>query len=302
MNMLSKIEMKATEINLSKIVLGLWRLGDITTSEILKLINFAIENGVSSIDQADIYGGYKSQEYFGRALKKDKTLRKRIEIISKTGIILPGSTFSKTGIGYYNTSEKHITQSVDNTLRDLGTDYIDLLLLHRPDSLLHPEELDMTFQKLKNQGKVLHFGVSNFLPSQFDMLQQNIKTKLVTNQIEFSVLHIDPLFDGTFDNCIKNQISPMIWSPLAGGNLFTKQDEKTIRVRDLLTKISEELGYLTIDKVALAWIMKHPSNPATIVGTLKPDRIKAAVEAAEIELTVEQWYRILIEAQGHPMA
>jgi predicted oxidoreductase len=290
------------KFKLSKLVLGLWRLPNSTDTEVLSIVNSAIELGITSVDQADIYGGYKSQEFFGRALRKDKTLRKKIQLISKTGIILPNSTFTKSGKGFYNTSEKHIMQSVENSLSQMGTDYLDLLLIHRPDVLMQPADLDATMQKLKKQGKVLHFGVSNFSPSQFDMLRKTIETPLITNQVEFSVMHLNPLFDGTFDNCIQHNINPMIWSPLGGGNLFSATDAKTVELRKVLSEIGEELGGASLDQVALAWIMKHPANPNTVIGTLKPERIKLAAEALNLDLNREQWYRILIAAQGHPMA
>ncbi len=298
-----KTKKSTTEnLNLSDLVLGLWRLPDVDENEVLNIVRTALDEGITSIDQADIYGNYQSQLYFGRALKREKSLRKKIQIISKTGIIIPGPDFSKTGIGFYTTSKKHIMASVEKSLEDMGTDYLDVLLIHRPDVLLQPEELEAVFEKLKKQGKVLHFGVSNFIPSQFEMLQKRIDTPLVTNQFEFSLLHLDPLFDGTFDNCIQHGISPMIWSPMAGGNLFTSKANKTNAIRAVLTDIANELGGATIDQVALAWIMKHPSNPKTIIGTLKPGRIKLSAEALKLELSREQWYRILIVAQEHPMA
>jgi len=193
-------------------------------------------------------------------------------------------------------------QSVETSLTDMGTDYIDLLLIHRPDLLMHPAELDETLNKLKKQGKVLHFGVSNFSPSQFEMYRKNMETPLETNQVEFSVMHLNPLFDGTFDNCMQHNISPMIWSPLGGGSLFTSNAKQTKEIRSVLTEIGEELGGASIDQVALAWIMKHPANPNTVIGTLKPERIKLSAEALNLDLTREHWYRILIAAQGHGMA
>lgn len=299
---MESINTSSSRIQLSDIVLGLWRLNDISGKETASIINYAIDLGINSVDEADIYGGYKSQAYFGRALREDKLLRDKIQIVSKTGIILPSSEFSKSGIGYYNTTEDYIMLSVEQTLKDLGTDYLDLLLIHRPDFLLHPHLLDATFQKLKKQGKVLHFGVSNFTASQFEMLSLNMEIPLETNQVEFSVLNVNALNNGIFDQCIKNNMSPMIWSPLGGGALFNNQDDKTQALRKVLTEIGEELGGVSIDKVALAWIMKHPSNPSTVVGTLKPERIKIAMEAVSLKLSHEQWYRILIVAQGHPMA
>lgn len=299
--MIEKIEMSNNGLKLSKLVLGLWRLQDLPANQILSLIHNAIDLGITSVDEADIYGGYTSQKFFGRALKSDKSLRQKLQIISKAGIIIPDSPLSKIGIGYYNTSKQHIINSVEDTLKDLGTDYIDLLLIHRPDPLMYPNEIDDAFQKLLTQGKVKHFGVSNFTPSQFDMLKERMETSLVTNQVEFSVMKPDSLFDGTFDNCIKNRIKPMIWSPLGGGSLFDKSNADAENIRNVLLEIGSELGGATIDMVALAWIMMHPSEPITVIGTLKPERMKLAAESQLLKLSKEQWFRILIASQGHSM-
>lgn len=288
-------------MELSNIVLGLWRLEDLDGEQITDVVNYAVDQGIDTVDQADIYGGYKSQAFFGRALKADNSLREKIKIVTKAGIILPGSEFSKSGIGFYNTSDEHITKSVDQSLFDMGINTIDLLLIHRPDLLSKPRSIDATFKKLKKQGKVLNFGVSNYTPAQFDALQSQMETKLITNQIELSVLNVNALYDGTLDSCIKHQITPMIWSPLGGGALFAESNEKIMSLTKVLSEIGKEHGGAGIDQIALAWIMKHPSKPKVIVGTFKKERIKAAVEASRISLTQEQWYRILIEAQGYPM-
>lgn len=290
-----------SELKLSEIILGLWRLQPISAGEVTGLINYALDLGITSIDEADIYGNYKSQQYFGQALKKDPSLRQKIEIVSKCDIIIPGSKFSKTGIGFYNSSEKHILASVDQTLTDIHTDYLDLLLIHRPDMLMDPEVIDSAFQKLHKDGKVKYFGVSNFTPSQFEMLSKKMETPLITNQVEFSVLHYQPVYDGTFDNAIMHGMKPMYWSPFAGGELFTGDSAQIKAVKKELTAIGEELGGVSIDKIALAWIMKHPVQGFTIIGTSKKERIKSAVEALDISLTNEQWYRILIASQGNPM-
>lgn len=299
--MIKKVQLSKNGIELSSVVLGLWRLQDISADKIVALLYHAIELGITSIDQADIYGEYNSQQYLGRALKDNKSLRDKLQIVSKAGIILPSSSLSKTGIGYYNTSVQHIIKSVEKTLSDLSTDYIDLLLIHRPDPLMHPNELDEAFLKLKQQGKVNRFGVSNFTPSQFDMLKSNMNTPLETNQVEFSVLKTNPLYDGTFDNCIQHNIKPMVWSPLGGGALFDNSNNATDDIRAVLTDVGNELGGASIDMVALAWIMMHPSNPITVIGTLKLNRIKSAMESSFLRLTNEQWFRILTTAQGFSM-
>lgn len=288
-------------MELSKIVLGLWRLEDLPGDKIASVINYAVDQGIDTIDQADIYGGYESQKFFGRAIQADKSLRNKIKIVTKAGIILPGSEFSKSGIGFYDTSESHILKSVDRSLKDMCIESIDLLLIHRPDLLCNPQELDQVFMKLKKSGKVKNFGVSNYTPSQFDMLQSRLETKLITNQVEFSVLNVNSLYDGTFDSCLKHQINPMIWSPLGGGALFTEKSEKVNQITQVLNDIGEEHGGVGIDEIALAWILKHPAKPKVVIGTFKPERISTAVNASKINLTQEQWYRILIKAQGYAM-
>jgi len=292
----------ASELALSKIVLGLWRLNDIPANQLVELLHYSVDLGITSFDEADIYGGYRSQEYLGRALKAEPSLRYKIELISKAGIVLPGSDFTKSGIGYYKTTRQHITQSVEKSLADINTDYLDLLLIHRPSPLMIPEELEVTFQKLKSAGKVLHFGVSNFTSHQFEMLSARMETSLITNQIELSVLHTTPLNDGTLDNCIKNHIKPMIWSPLAGGALFTGKSEQVLRVNGVLEEIAREHNQATIDQIALAWLFKHPTKVLPVIGTSNKERILSAVKSTHIELTDEQWFRILIASQGHPMA
>jgi len=302
-NKMEKLNLSpASELALSKIVLGLWRLNNIPANELLEILHYSINLGITSFDEADIYGGYRSQEYLGRALKAEPSLRHAIQLVSKAGVILPGSVFTKSGIGYYKTTQQHITQSVEKTLGDMNTDYLDLLLIHRPNPLMVPEELDAVFQKLKKAGKVLHFGVSNFTSNQFDMLTQRMETPIITNQIELSVLHTTPLNDGTLDNCIKNQIKPMLWSPLAGGALFTGKTEQIHRVNGVLAEIAREHYNAAIEQIALAWLLKHPSNAIPVIGTLNKERILSAITSTHIELTDEQWFRILIASQGHPMA
>jgi predicted oxidoreductase len=290
-----------SELELSELILGFWRLKPLDANEVIQLINHALSLGITSIDEADIYGNYQSQTYLGRALKEQPSLRDKIQIISKAGIVLPGSGFSKSGIGFYDTTEKHLLRSVDQSLNDLHTDYLDLLLIHRPDVLMDPKVIDGAFQKLKQQGKVKHFGVSNFTPSQFELLSSQMETPLVTNQIEWSVLHHEPVYDGSLDSAIINGLRPMIWSPLGGGQLFTGNTLQQTTVRQVMMEIAEELGGISLDQLALAWILKHPAKALPVIGTLKPERISSAAKAFEVKMSNEQWYRILIASQGAPM-
>ncbi len=287
------------ESEISRIILGFWRLQNVSVKQITQLLNKSLDAGINTIDQADIYGNYTSQNILGRAFKADKNIRKKFKIIGKAGIVLNSKPNSDYKISYYDTSREHIVESVNQTLKDLGTDYLDCLLIHRPDQLMNPYDVDSTFQKLRREGKVLHFGVSNFTPSQFDMMQQCMRTPLEFNQIEFSALHFEPLFDGTLDQCIKKQIAPLAWSPLAGGSIFNGTDEQSVRVRTTMNDIAHELGGIGLDAIALAWILKHPSKVHPIIGTMKVERIESALRAHSVNLSNEQWYRILTASQGH---
>lgn len=287
------------ESEISRIILGFWRLQDVSVKEIAQLLNKSLDVGINTIDQADIYGNYTSQNILGRAFKSDKYIRKKFKIIGKVGIVLNSKPNSDYKINYYDTSREHIVESVNQTLKELGTDYLDCLLIHRPDQLMNPYEVDSTFQKLRKEGKVLHFGVSNFTPPQFDMMQQCMKTPLEFNQIEFSVLNFKPLFDGTLDQCIQKQITPLAWSPLAGGNIFNGTDEQSVRLRATMEDIASEVGGYALDAIALAWILKHPSKVHPIIGTMKVERIESALRALSVNLSKEQWYKILTASQGH---
>ena len=202
---------------LSPVVAGAWRLADwnLSASERLRWIEENIALGITSFDHADIYGGYQVERLFGEALALAPGLRSRIQLISKCGIKLVSAARPGHAIKHYDTSAAHVRASVEATLAALRTDRLDLLLIHRPDSLLDADELGATFETLRNEGKVLQFGASNFTSSQFNLLNQ--RCALRTNQIELSPLHLDALHDGTLDQCQSLHIRPMAWSPLAGG-------------------------------------------------------------------------------------
>ena len=193
---------------LSRIVAGAWRWN--ADVRVDRLINASLDAGITSFDHADIYGDYENQHVFGGVLKKNPSLRKNMQLISKCGIVLMSSKHPGTRVKHYNTSGKHILQSVDHSLMALGTDYLDLLLIHRPDPLLDPEEVSEAFGLLRQNGKVLHFGVSNFTPGQFEMLQAYLPFPLVTNQIELSLGRLAALYDGTLDVLLKHETCPMV--------------------------------------------------------------------------------------------
>ncbi len=288
------------DLEFSRIVHGYWRLMDwnISDNELVKLIEEVYDLGITTVDHADIYGNFSCEEKFGNALKLNKGLREKLQIVTKCGIKFPSVNRPENKSHCYDTSKEHIINSVERSLKNFNTDYLDLLLIHRVDALLNPEEVAEAFTKLKNQGKVKYFGVSNFLPSQFNMLNSYLDNSLVTNQVEVSPLCLDAFENGTLDLMLEKRVKPMAWSPLAGGRLFKGNDERAIRVQKALNKIKEEVSANDIDEVAYAWLLMHPSKIMPIVGSGKLDRIKAAIRATEIKLTRDQWFEIYVASRG----
>jgi predicted oxidoreductase len=290
-----KITQKGPEF--SRTIQGLWRLKDWnkTSAQIQELIHGCLELGITTFDHADIYGGYTCESLFGAALAESSVQRSDIELVTKCGIKL----VSEKSIKHYDTSAAHIQSSVEKSLKNLRTDHIDLLLIHRPDPLMNAQEVAEAFARLRESGKVLQFGVSNFLPCQFELLSSQMDFPLVTNQVEFSVLNMEVQDNGTLDMCQKLGISPMAWSPLGGGRLFKEDTEQIARVRKALGAVADELSGASIDQIALAWILNHPANFVVILGTGNLGRITKAVEAEKIKLTREQWFTIWTASTGH---
>jgi predicted oxidoreductase len=285
-------------VTLSPVVAGLWRLGEwkLGTPELVRWVEQAIELGVTSFDHADIYGGYTVEGLFGAALAAAPGLRERLQIVTKCGIKLVSPARPGHAIKHYDSSRVHVIASVENSLRVLGTDRIDLLLIHRPDPLAEPDELAETFTMLRAQGKVLHFGVSNHAPSQLAMVHRRFA--LATNQIEFSPLHLQPLSDGTLDQCTDLGLRPMLWSPLAHGRLFTSEDEAARRVRWVLGELAHEQG-VSPATIAYAWLMRHPSRPHPVTGTSRIEALAEAVAAQQVALDRQAWTRVWTAATGH---
>ena len=285
----------------SKFIAGMWRLRNwnLSENELEHYINTCIDNGITTFDHADIYGCYSCENIFGQVLKKHPEVRSRIELVSKCGIMLKCEKTTDRKLGYYDTSAKHIIQSAENSLKALNTDFLDLLLIHRPDPLMDPEEIASAFYELKSAGKVKHFGVSNFTVSQYDMLQAYCDFPIVTNQIEFNLFYTQPIYDGTLDQSIKYKAYPMIWSPLAGGRIFKPEDERSHRVYNELNIIREEVNAEGIDQVAIAWLLKHPSRPFIVLGSGQINRILSQARSGKVELSREQWFRLLKASHGH---
>jgi predicted oxidoreductase len=288
------------DLEFSRIVHGHWRLAEwkLSDQELLKLTEQAIEAGVTTFDHADIYGDYRCEKLFGNALSLKTGLRKKIEIVTKCGIKLISDRFPGRKLKTYDYSYDHIVSSVDISLRNLGTDYIDLLLLHRPAPFFNPEEVAEAFSVLKKQGKVLHFGVSNFNPLQFEMLNSYTDEKLVTNQVEISPCNLEHFDNGNIDYFLKEKIKPMAWSPLAGGRLMNPREEKERRIVQALHEVAEELNAGPLDKIIFSWLLKHPAFIIPIVGTGNIERIKTAAEACNTDMSTEQWYKIYLASRG----
>jgi predicted oxidoreductase len=292
-----------TNFGLSRIVHGQMRMGNwkMTSQELSVLMDELVELGVTSFDHADIYGNYGCEAMLGEVLSLNKNLRSKIEIVTKCGIKLVSDKFPERKIKHFDYSYEHIVTSVNNSLKNLRTDHIDLLLLHRPAPFFDPEAVAETFSVLKRDGKVLHFGVSNFTPGQYEMLNKFTGEKLVTNQVEISPYCLDHFENENLDFFLKEKIKPMAWSPLAGGKLLNPRDEKGARILRTLMEIAEELNVAPVDRIIYAWLLKHPATIIPVVGSGKIERIKHAVEALNLDMSLEQWYKIFIASKGKDM-
>jgi predicted oxidoreductase len=288
---------------LSRLVLGLWRLAEPrgpgqSPAEVLRLVEGCLEIGLTTFDHADIYGDYSCESIFGRALAQQPGLRPRMQLISKCGIKLVSDKHPEHRLNHYDTGRDHILAAAEQSLRRLGTDYLDLLLIHRPDPLMDADEVAEAFSRLRQAGKVRHFGVSNFHPWQFNLLASRLDFPLVTNQVELSVLHLAPLHDGTLDQCQQRRIRPMAWSPFGGGRLFGGEDDQARRVRQVLTDIGRDAGGWQPDQVALAWLLRHPAGVMPVLGTGRLERVRRAAAALSLELDRQQWFEIWRASTG----
>ena len=265
-------------------------------TEMLDFITAHLDMGVTTFDNAAIYGGGQAETLFGEALSLQPSLREKMQLVTKCSI----GSFG-TSLYHCDTSKPHILASVEQSLRKLRTDRIDVLLLHRPDPLMDADETAEAFTELRQSGKVLHFGVSNFTPSQFELLASRLDFPLVTNEIQFSVMHLDASYDGILDLCQRLRISPMAWGPLGGGRLLREDTEKAARLRQELSDIAETFDGAAINQIAVAWLLKHPANIVPILGTGKIDRVRSAVQAENLSLSREQWFRIWVASTGHKL-
>jgi predicted oxidoreductase len=270
-----------------------------TTQQRLAWIEDCLSLGITSFDHADIYGGYSVQALFGQALALKPSLRETMQIISKAGICSVNERFPQRNIKHYDSSATHIIASAEQSLRDLGTDHLDVLLIHRPDPLSDWDEIANAFQQLHKAGKVRAFGVSNFSTEQFAAL--NGRIPLITNQVELSALQTQALHDGTLLQAQEHKARPMIWSPLAGGKLFKPEDPLAARVHAAMHQLAQEFN-VSVATIAYSWVMRHPSRPLIITGTQRPEGLREAIKAQDISLSREQWTLIWQASLGHPVA
>lgn len=285
------------EVSLSRIVQGLWRLTswNMSSQEIVDFVYQCIDLGVTSFDTAEIYGNYEAERVFGEALILDPSLRSKIEIITKTGINMK-SVKRDYRIGHYDTTYNKIIASCKKSIELMNCEYLDVYLIHREDPLIDHKEVARALNDLKSMGLIKSYGVSNFDPFKFEALQHFTNNQLVTNQIEISPLCFEHFNSGMMDVLQKHEVHPMIWSPLAGGEIFTSDDEKAVKVRNIL-KVIADRHQEEMDTIVYAWLLKHPTKGLPISGSGKIERLKNAVRALDVELSLEEWYEIYTASQ-----
>jgi predicted oxidoreductase len=262
------------------------------TQQMIELMHCCIENTITSFDHADIYGDYSTETAFGKAFAESNIDRQKVQFISKCGIQMQ-NTERKNLVKHYDYSKAYIIWSVEQSLKNLQTGYLDVLLLHRPSPLMQAEEIAEAVDRLKGEGKIIDFGVSNFTPSQTDLIQT--KTNIDYNQIEFSITQYDAMLNGSLHHMQSKNIIPMAWSPL--GTVFKKEDEQTQRIKKLATTLSEKYN-MPLDVILLAWILKHPSNILPVCGTTDKTRMANLMKATTIEMELQDWFSLYSASSG----
>lgn len=266
---------------------------NLSTNEMEKLLQACLDYGITTFDHADIYGGYTTEAAFGKAFKKSGIERNKIQLITKCGIQhTTGNRENK--LKHYDYSKEYIVRSVENSLKNLNTHYIDVLLLHRPSPLMQPDEIGEAVNSLKQQGKILDFGVSNFTNHQIELIRS--RTEVACNQIEFSAIAHHAMTNGTLDYMFTNNIKPLAWSPI--GNIFKFENNQTERIKLLLVELMAKYEVMA-DVILLAWILKHPAGIIPITGSTNEKRLKNQVKALELDLDLEDWFAIWTESMGH---
>jgi predicted oxidoreductase len=286
------------DLELSRIVYGMWRLGDdadTSAAHVQAKVEACLAQGITTMDQADIYGGYTAEALLGAAFAASPGLRDRVELVTKCDIVAPAGRHGSARVKHYDTSAAHVTASVETSLTEMATDRIDLLLIHRPDPLMDHHETGRALDALVASGKVRAVGVSNFRPWDWRLLQSAMETPLVTNQIEISALHLAPFSNGDLAFHQEGGHAVMAWSPLAGGRLFGAEGAL---VREVLTRIGHAHG-VDPGAVAVAFLLRHPATILPVMGTNSLERIEGLSAATRVRLSREDWFEIYTAGLGH---
>lgn len=270
---------------------GIWGANH-SVKEIQKLIDVCVEENITTFDHADIYGSHTTEELFGNAWKDMDLKRENLQFISKCGIVM-NSDKKPSALKYYNYNKDYILNCVDESLSNLKTDYLDTLLLHRPSPLMNPEVIAEAFTVLKDAGKVREFGVSNFSVSQFELINQYVP--LVTNQIEISVNEISSFENGILDQLMSKGLRPTAWSVM--GSYFSDQSDENIRIKKVIVELCDKYN-AEENQILLAFILKHPSKIIPVIGTSKAETIRTLSKTLQIDLDLEDWFRILESIKG----
>lgn len=289
-----------SDLSFSRLVYGMWRVADdadTSTAHVEAKIQTCLDQGITTFDQADIYGGYVAEAVLGEALKANPSLRPQMEIVTKCDIVAPAGRYADKRVKYYDTSPAHITYSVECSLRDMGLDHLDMLLIHRPDPLMDHHETGAALDDLVQSGKVRAVGVSNFRPLDWELLQAAMKTPLATNQIEVSLAEVAPFSNGDIAFHQRHDTPLMAWSPLGGGGLMTG----TGSVADRLDGIAAAQG---VDRaaVAVAFLLRHPAKILPVLGTNNLGRIASISDALKVQLDRESWFSLYEAALGREVA
>jgi len=298
-----------SSLRISNLAYGCWRLagsegaGRLPADVGIRAVHAAIDAGYTFLDLADIYGGGECERIVGAALRERPGVRGQLVVASKCGIRRAGEPAG--AVGRYDFSREHILRSVEQSLERLGIETLDLLMLHRPDYLMEPDVVAESFAALRQSGKVREFGVSNFRPSQVALLQRACAFPLVTHQVEVSLIHTAAMEDGTLDQCLSEGLTPTAWSPLGRGVLgdgsldgaSESHSARVTRLREALDEIGQRLG---LDRActAIAWVARHPSRPVPVIGSVNPERIRSMARASEVEMSRDDWYRLLVASRG----
>ncbi|TKD65254.1 aldo/keto reductase [Flavobacterium sp. ASW18X] len=283
-------------VKYSKIFAGTMTWGSwgkqLTNTQMVDLIQHCYTNNITTFDHADIYGDYGNEQLFGSAFKEAGIARENIQLVSKCGIQMTSGRTNK--VKHYQYDAAYIISSAERSLAQLQTDYLDLFLLHRPSPLLHPEEVSKAINMLKEQGKIKQFGVSNFNPAQIAVIEKEVKVE--ANQVEFSLTHLDPIYNGTFDDCLANNRMAMAWSPL--GSYFREDTAQNNRIKQVLASLAEKYN-VDESMLLLAFLIKHPAGVFPVVGTANKERLVNSLNAAAIDLELQDWFLLLEASQGN---